>query len=112
MEKGFHLYLTNYLLKESQSHSICVVDDIEELKDCISNIIRAMFKYDRVAWWYSERKVKEYAEEFTKPFIGKLDYTKEVLKKKYCFYDLGFIITNYPMWPDNNGCYLKEFPLI
>lgn len=108
MEKSYYLYLTTCHTQES--HALCVKSnpDLAVIKESLIYLIKAMF-HDGEYWWYHEDYAEEKAEEFTKPFVGKLEDGSEIMKRKYSFFGLGFIITNFPMWPDNKGGYEHEF---
>lgn len=107
MEKAFHLYLTTSHTQESHALNICASADLEVIKKSIANLIKSM-NFDNWYWYY-DGYAEDKAEEFTKPFVGLLEENSEITKKKYPFYHLGFIITNYPMSPDNEGGYEKDF---
>jgi len=109
MEKAYHLYLTTSNCQESHSLNICDSPDLEEITKAIEKIIEAMGYGDGTHWFCYEGYAREKAEEFTKPFAGLLEDNSEITKHKHCFFSLGFIITNYPMWPDNKGGYEKDF---
>lgn len=110
MEKEFHLYLTTSNCQESHSLNVCNSPDLNKIAEAIEKIIEAMYIGNEQAWWfYHDGYAKEKAEKFTKPFVGLLEEGSEVTKRKQCFFHLGFIITNYPMWPDNKGGYENDF---
>ena len=109
MEKSYHLYLSTYNCVESHALNICNNSELENIASAIANIITASFGSDKKNWWYSETYARDKAEEMVKPFVGLLDDGAKITKRKYPFFDLGFIITNYPMWPDNKGGYEKDF---
>lgn len=108
-DKSYHLYLTNYHTQESHSLNICSSPNLDVIKEAVCNMIRASFRGDPYAWWYAENKVDKWAMEMTQPFVGLLNDDSPITKRKYPFYHLGFIITNYPMWPDGDGGYEKDF---
>jgi len=110
MEKEFHLYLTTCNCQESHSLNVCNSPDLENIAKAIEKIIEAMYLGNKGVWWfYHEGYAREKAEEFTKPFAGLLEENSKITMLKYPFFNLGFIITNYPMWPDNKGGYEKDF---
>lgn len=110
MEHKFHLYLTNFRLHESHALSICSNEDLGKIQTAIENIIETIhIGYEETWWFYHENYAKEKAAEMVKPFEGLLEKDSPITKRKYEFFHLGFIITNYPMWPDNNGGYKKDF---
>ena len=109
MEKNYHLYLTTAHCQESHSLSVCWDADLNVIRNAILNIMRAMFDKQPHWWWYSEEYINKQADEMTMPFADLLKDGSPITKRKYPFYHLGFIITNYPMWPDNKGGYLNEF---
>lgn len=110
-KKAFYLYLTTCHTQESHSLNISSSDNLDEIKESIKNIMRAMFANEPLAWWYSEKYIDEKATEMVKPLSGLLDDGSNVAKFKFPFYHLGFILTNYPMWPDNKGGYESDFCL-
>jgi hypothetical protein len=107
MNISYYLYLSTANCQESHSLRICSDANLTVIRDAISNIIRAMF--ERRPHWYSEEYVNCQADEMTMLFADLLKDGSPITKRKYPFYHLGFIITNYPMWPDNNGGYLSDF---
>ena len=110
MEKEYHLYLTTAHCQESHSLNVCNSADLTKLADAIENIIKSMYVGNEQVWWfYHENYAREKAEEMVKPFANLLEPNSEITKRKYPFFHLGFIITNYPMWPDNKGGYERDF---
>lgn len=110
MEKSYHLYLTDCHCQESHSLKICSSTNLEKIEKSIVNIIDSMAFSESIAcWWYHENYASEKAVEMVKPFANLLEPNSEITKRKYPFFSLGFIITNYPMWPDNKGGYERDF---
>ena len=108
MEKNYHLYLTTCHKQESHSLNVVSSPDLNRIKKALVFMIKAMFE-DSGWHWYYEGYAEEQAEEMVKPFVGLLKDGSEITKRGYSFFHLGFIITNYPMWPDNQGGYLNHF---
>ena len=110
MEKEYHLYLTTAHCQESHSLNICSSPDLTQIAKAIENIIKSMYIGNESVWWfYHENYASEKAYEMVNPFVGLLEPNSEITKRKYPFFHLGFIITNYPMWPDNKGGYESDF---
>lgn len=106
MEKEeFYLYLSTCHNQESHALNIFNSENLDEIKESIKNVIRAMFKDYPLAWWYSEKYIDDKATEMVKPLSG----CTTISKFKFPFFHLGFILTNFPMFPDNNGGYEKDF---
>ena len=108
MDKKFFLYLTTCHKQESHALNVRSSSDLGIIKQSLVYLIESMFK-DGYWHWYYDGYAEEKAEEMTKPFVGMLEEGSEIMKRKYSFYHLGFIITNYPMWPDNKGGYERDF---
>ena len=100
----FHLYLTTCHCQESHALNICNSTEIQTIKEGIIHTIEAMNLSG--AWWYTPEYPEEKATEMVAPFTAQKNV---LIKKKYPFFGLGFILTNRPMWPDNNGGYETNF---
>ena len=108
IEKKYWLYLTNCGGREEKALSICRDYSLTVIGEAIVNIMNAMFDNSGM-WWWSEKYARQQVSTMLAPFIDEHEPFSEVKKLKQSFYHLGFIITNYPMWPDGNGSYLKDF---
>ena len=108
MEKSYHLYLSTCHCVESHALNICSSNDLAKIASSIENLICATYGHSG-QWWYNETYARDKAEEMVKSLAHALDDGAKIEKWKYPFFHLGFIITNYPMWPDNKGGYEKDF---
>lgn len=109
MEKAFHLYLTNACTQESHSLLICTSINLEDIRNSIVNLIKSMNIGSIYSWyWYSDDFAYQKALEITSQLSELLDEGSKLTKKKFPFHYLGFIITNYGMWPDGKGGYEKD----
>lgn len=101
----YNVYLTTCHCQESHALKLCSSSNPEEIKNSVANAIKSMNLQNN--WWYSPSYAEDKAAEIVAPVIG----CETVKKIKRPFFSLGFIVTNYPMWPDNEGGYEKEFYL-
>ena len=105
----YHLYFTNVHCHESCAVNICNTESLSDINTAVWHIIEAHLTDYTGAYWnvpgYSVKK----AEEITNECRRMLDADAVVEKRKFPFWNIGFIITNYPMWPNNKGGYENDF---
>ena len=105
----YHLYLSTHNCVESHAICICYSPELAKIRTAIWNVMEAFLVKYRHMWWYNETYALEKANEFAMQCEHMLDKDAKVEKKKYPFYDIGFIVTNLAMFPDNKGGYEKDF---
>ena len=103
---AYYLYLSNFHLQESHAVSICHSSDLHKIRTAMWNVMEAMLVKYRHMWWYTETYALERANQFAKECEHMLDPEATAEKKKFRLFTIGFIITNHPMWSDNNGGYV------
>lgn len=105
----YHLYLSTHNCDEGHAICICYSPDLDKIRTAMWNVMEAFLVNYRHKWWYTETYALEKANEFTRQCERMLDKDALVEKKKFAFYGIGFIVTNWAMWPDNKGGYESEF---